>query len=618
MSSTNPVSDWQMYRRLLQYLWPLRMPFLVSLLGFMLYASMDVLAADLMQYLIDSMGGSSPLDAAKKTGIISTLLSRYAGLDSEHADISRTIIPIIIILLAVIRGIGAYLGGFFVSYVGSTIVDTLRCQIFAHMATLPISYIESHASGRLVSRITFNVTQVTGAVTDAVKTLFREGLTVAFLFGYLLYINWQLTLTFIVVAPLIALIVNLVSKRFRKISKRLQNSMGDVTHVVSEAVNGSREMRIYGGQAEEIKRFNKVSAYTRKQQLKMASTNAAFSPVIQVLLTLSLSTLVWIGLNSKILQSMSPGLFVSYLIAAGVIGKPIRQLTGILNSIQKALAAAQDLFELLDEKPEAEIGNAELAHVNGEIRFDRVHFSYPGQQEETLKGISFVANPGEMIALVGASGGGKSTLVSLIPRFHNLDSGQILIDGQPIDALSLASLRRSIALVSQNVVLMNDTVYNNIAYGEMKNSSEEAVHQAARLAHAHEFIRELEQGYQTMIGDNGVRLSGGQRQRIAIARAILKNAPILILDEATSALDNESERLIQAALNDVIKGRTTFVIAHRLSTIERADRILVIDQGQIAESGTHQELLAKQGRYAELHNASMETATAQIEAQPLG
>lgn len=614
---TNLKEDFRLYRRLLVYVLPYRWVFLASLLGFALFAAMDVLAADVMQYLIDSMGAGNPVAntasaiTGQKSGLVTTFLKTYLGVDPNDSSQARIFIPLTIMALALMRGVGAFIGNYCIKSVGSSVVYDLRQIMFEQMMHLPASYILSRSSGSLISRITFSVSQITSAVTNALTIFFREGMTVMFLAAYLIYINWQLTLTFVAVAPFIGMVVSNVSRRFRRISRKMQTTMGDVTHVVSEAVNGNRDMRIYGAQASEIERFRRINQKTLDQQLKMASADAAFSPTVQILLSVAICMLVWLGLSPSIVESMSPGLFVSYLVAAGVIGKPLRQLTSILNSIQKALAAAEEIFATLDEPVEVETGTREITRARGEIRFENVTFRYPNAIEDTLKGLSFSVNAGEMVALVGASGGGKSTIASLIPRFFNVTSGEIYIDNIPMSELTLASLRKQIAFVSQNVVLMNDTVRNNIAYGELSSATDDEVREAAKLANAHEFIEKMDHGYNTLIGDNGLRLSGGQRQRLAIARAILKNAPILIMDEATSALDNESERLIQQAIQNIANHCTCIVIAHRLSTIERADRILVIDQGEIVESGTHAQLLAMQGRYAQLHDQYSSVTVAQ-------
>lgn len=463
-----------------------------------------------------------------------------------------------------------------------------------------MAYINSSQGGKLVSRITYNVEQVTGAVTNSLTTLVRDGLTVIGLFTYLVYVNYKLTLTFLVVIPLIGLIVNIVSKRFRRISHRLQNSMGDITQVITEAVNSSQDMRVYGAQASEARRFKSATAFTFRQKLKESFADAALSPAVQVLLTIAIALLVYIGLNSHSVSSLSPGSFVAYLVAAGAIAKPFRQVTAVLSTIQKALAAAEDIFIQLDEPVEKELGNQTKATVRGDLRFESVGFRFPAATKNTLTDISFEVKPGEMIALVGPSGGGKTTLSGLIPRFYNATEGCIYLDDMPVNDYTLDNLRQHIALVSQHVVLLNDNVANNIAYG-MEGFSREKIEHAARLANAEVFINKLPQGFDTIIGNNGYLLSGGQRQRIAIARAILKNAPILILDEATSALDNESEQLIKAALKGVMKNRTTLVIAHRLSTIEKAHRILVIKEGKIVEQGNHESLMAKNGHYANLN-----------------
>ncbi len=598
---TKAATDWALYKRLLRYLLPVKWAFALSFVGFIFYACMDVLAVDILQYLIDSLGGKdAAITRIDKGGIIATFLKETLQID-DPLTMAKTVIPILMVVIAMSRGLGAFIGNFFMKYVGNAVVLQLRNDLFAHLTQLPMSYINSKNNGKLVSRITYNVEQVTGAVTNALTTLFRDGLTVICLFSYLIYVNYKLTLTFLVVIPFIGIIVSVVSKRFRLISHRLQNSMGDITQVVTEAVNSSQDMRVYGAQASENARFQQATHYTFTQKLKEALADAALSPTVQVLLTVAIAILVWFGLNSNNVSSLSPGSFVAYLVAAGAIAKPFRQVTSVLSVIQKALAAAEDIFAQIDEPTESDVGQQRLEKVRGNLRFENVSFQYPAATKKTLSQINFEARAGEMVALVGASGGGKTTLAGLIPRFYSATEGAIYLDGVPINDLSLKNLRSHIALVSQHVVLMNDNVANNIAYGDMKEHSFEAIQHAARLANAHDFIINLPDGYDTQIGDNGVLLSGGQRQRIAIARAILKDAPILIMDEATSALDNESERLIQAALGGVMKNRTTLVIAHRLSTVERADKILVVKAGEIVEQGAHDELMALHGHYAKLH-----------------
>jgi len=467
---------------------------------------------------------------------------------------------------------------------------------------LPSRYFDTSMSGHLVSRVTFHVAQVTHAATSSLKVIIREGALVIGLICYLFYINWRLAGIFIIVLPFIGLVVSTVSKRFRLLSRRIQSSIGDVTHVTQEVVSGYREMHLYGGVKYERKRMDSASKYTRRQHMKMAVAEGVSSPVIQMLVAMALSLLMWLALDPKVLADMSGGEFVQFLASAALLAKPIRQLSEVNSNIQRGVAAAGTLFATLDEEEETDKGTVERVSVDGAFEFKDVSFAYSDEAGTVLNGINLEVPAGETIALVGQSGSGKTTLVSLIPRFYNHSEGQILLDGTDVNDYKLENLRSHIALVSQNVTLFNDTVYNNIAYGALAECSEKQVHAAAKAAHALEFIEELPEGFNTAIGDEGVMLSGGQRQRLAIARALLKNAPILILDEATSALDTESERHIQDALEEVMQGRTTFVIAHRLSTIENADRILVMDKGQIVEQGGHHQLLALNGRYAQLHS----------------
>ena len=608
-SSAAAQSDFQLYKRLLRYAYVYKRFFFISFFGFILYATADMLLADLMQYIIDSLGGN--IDPDKRNGIIVTLLHDYTQVDVTQLSEARYVIPILLLAFSLQRSIGSFVGNFFMRYVGNHIVFDLRQEVFAKLTTVPVCDIENESSGSLVSRVIFNVAQVTGAVTNAVTVLFRDGITVIVLLSYLLYINWELTLTFLLVAPIIGAIVNFVSKRFRRLSKRLQQSMGDVTHTVSEAINGARDLRMYGAQDIEMEKFHAVSKRTLQQQMKMVFTDAAFSPTVQFLMAMSIAGLVTLGLSPSVVETMSAGLFITFLGAAGGLAKPIKQLSNILNTIQKALAAVEDIFSQLD-KDDEELGSThDDGHLTlnqpvlGDVCFNQVSFAYSEQGNQVLCDISFTAKSGSTIALVGASGGGKTTLMSLLPRFYNTTSGEIYIDGVPISRLSLNELRSQIALVSQQVVLLNDSVLNNLAFGEMRSASKDDVIKAAKLANAHDFIMDMDNGYETEIGDNGVRLSGGQRQRLAITRAILKQSPILILDEATSALDNESERLIQEAMLTVSKGRTTFIIAHRLSTIENADCILVLDKGRLVESGTHDELMETRGKYFGLHTHAL-------------
>lgn len=601
--SSQSASDWQLYKRLLTYIWPLKWAFLLSFVGFLCYAFMDVLAVDILQYLIDSLGGEEKVKAKAlaEAGLISGFLKRHFPFE-DPSNYAQVLIPLLMVLIAIGRGVGAFTGNFFMKYVGNKVVLELRYALFVQLNQLPMAYIKSKNSGKLVSRITYNVEQVTGAVTNALTTLFRDGLTVIGLFAYLIYINYKLTLTFLIVIPLIGVLVNFVSKRFRRISHRLQNSMGDITQVVTETVNSAQDIRIYGAQQTENKRFFTAIQYTFKQKIKENITDSALSPTVQILLVMAIALLVWIGLNSRSVSAISPGAFVAYLVAAGAIAKPFRQVTGVLAIIQKALAASEDIFAQLDEARELELGDFKTDSIAGELQFQQVSFCYPEAVKKTLNDINFTLKPGKMMALVGESGGGKSTLAGLIPRFYNVSEGKILLDGMPINDFRLDNLRQHIALVSQHVVLMNDTIKANIGFG-LRKVNDEAIIAAAKKANAHEFILQLAQGYDTRIGDNGVMLSGGQRQRLAIARAICKNAPILILDEATSALDNESERLIQSALNEIMAEKTTIVIAHRLSTIEKADHILVLQKGRVIEQGNHQALLEAAGYYARLHQS---------------
>jgi subfamily B ATP-binding cassette protein MsbA len=446
------------------------------------------------------------------------------------------------------------------------------------------------------------VEQVAGAATKALKIIVRESLTVTALLSYMLYLNWRLCLIFLAVTPFIALVVTVVGRHFRRYSRRIQASMGDVTQVSNESIGAYKEVRLFGGQSQQQERFRGASEYNRIQSLKLALADALSTPVIQTLLALSLGTLVWFALSPDILAGFSAGSLVAFLTAAAQLGKPIRQLSGVQSVVQRGLAAAEDIFAQLDQEEEIDQGSHTTPRAAGDISIQHLSFAYPGTDTRVLEDVSLEIVAGQTVALVGRSGSGKSTLVQLLARFYPISEGEILLDGVAIEQYELANLRSQLALVSQQVTLFHDTVYNNIAYGTLADATEEAVLAATQSAYARDFIEQLPRGFQTMLGDDGGGLSGGQRQRIAISRAILKDAPVLILDEATSALDNESEHRIQRALDTIMVGRTTIVIAHRLSTVERADTIVVMDAGRIIATGSHSELLAQGGLYAQLYH----------------
>jgi ATP-binding cassette, subfamily B, bacterial MsbA len=520
------------------------------------------------------------------------------GLTARNAEFLR-VLPLAIVAIFLLRGIAVFLSSYCVAKVGRSVVMDFRQKIFAHMLRLPASFYDKESSGQLLSRLIYNVEQVAGASTNALLIIVQESVLAIGLIIVMFLLSWQLTLLFMIVFPLIAWFVRYTSRRLRKLSTNVQKTMEQLSHIAEESIEGYRVIRTFGGEEYERGKFTEATRANRQREMKIVATNAIGSAVTQIIISFSIAMILVIATMPSI--SVSAGSFAALVAAMFTLLRPLRRINQVNNILQKGLAGAQSIFELLDIAPEKDTGTVEIERVKGAIEYRGVSFIYSGTQKKVLSNINFCIEPGETIALVGRSGSGKSTLVSLLPRFYELQQGQIFMDGRDIREYTLADLRNQFALVTQNVTLFNDTVARNISYGRLCQATEDDIIRAAEAAYAMEFIREFPEGLHTLIGENGVLLSGGQRQRIAIARALLKNAPILILDEATSALDTESERHIQLAFERLMRSRTTLVIAHRLSTIENADRIMVVDKGRIIEMGSHLELLNLNGHYARLH-----------------
>jgi len=578
------MTNSQVYKRLMRYVYPYWRMFVISTIGFAIYAATEPAVVMVIQRIIDSFSGS------------------------DRTDIQY--LPLLFIALFLVRGTGAFLGNYYLARISGNVIHKLRCAIFNHYTELSVQYFDSQNSGYMISRITHNIGEVTRATTDSVRSFIREGFTALGLLWYLAYTNWRLSLVFLAIAPIVVLMVRYVGKRLKRLSRNMQDTVGDLTHITSEMVGGNRIVKSFGGERYERERFKQISLENRKQYRKLIMTMSLNNPLMQLLISFALAGMMYLALI--IMKASSAGEFVGFFTAAFLLPKPIRQLSDANSEILRGIAAAETLFEVLDEPVEVDQGDVDVERCNGRIEFKNLNFRYPGTENQALKNINLTIEPGTTVALVGASGGGKSTLINLLPRFYDYSDGQILIDGIDLKRYKLDCLRRQIALVTQHVTLFNTSVANNIAYGTLQGVELSQIRQAATDAYAMDFINKMPDGLDTEIGENGVKLSGGQRQRLALARALLKDAPILILDEATSALDTESERYIQSALSRVMQGRTTLVVAHRLSTIENADVILVMDQGAIIESGSHNELLARDGAYAKLHKMQFQDQDAPV------
>ncbi|EGR0751896.1 lipid A ABC transporter ATP-binding protein/permease MsbA [Vibrio vulnificus] len=576
MSINTDESTWRTFKRLWTFIRLYKSGLAVAVVALIINAVSDTYMISLLKPLLDE------------------------GFGSAESDFLRTL-PLIIFAMMFIRGISSFVSAYCLSWVSGNVVMQVRRMVFNHYMQMPVSYFDKEKSGSLLSRITYDSEQVSAATSQALVSIVREGASIIGLLVLMFYNSWQLSLVLILVAPVVAMGIGIVSKRFRKISKSMQTVMGVVTSSAEQMLKGHKVVLSYGGQDIERERFDKVSNQMRQQTMKLVTAQAAANPIIQMIASVAIVVVLYLASIDSIKEQLTPGTFTVVFSAMFGLMRPLKALTSVTSQFQRGMAAAQTLFALVDLEPEKNTGTHSVTRAKGEVNVKDISFTYEGAEKPALSHVSFDIPRGKTVALVGRSGSGKSTIANLFTRFYDVDSGEIQLDGVDVRDYELKNLRTQFALVSQNVHLFNDTIANNIAYAAADKYSREDIERAAELAHAMEFISKMENGLDTMVGENGASLSGGQRQRVAIARALLRDAPVLILDEATSALDTESERAIQSALDELQKNKTVLVIAHRLSTIEKADQILVIDDGAVVERGSHAELIEKDGAYAQLH-----------------